>query len=146
MFPSTQPNFVANGNVSPCRFITPVVSSTGGGKAVQASAATQLLIGVSYEETRYPPGSPADDGYMAIATENLPYHGPGQICNLQLGDDTVVSAHMVLTADAEGKGTLLDTTLDTKSYAGAIALQPGVDNDKIMVWVLFPNYQLTVHT
>lgn len=144
MFPSTQPIYAANGNVSPCRFITPVVSSTGGAKAVQASAATQLLVGVSGELTRFAPGGPADDGYCAIAGEPLTYHAAGQVCNLTLGG-TVTNANALLTSDADGKGVVVDDTADTKIFIGALGLAPGVAGDKIPVWVLFPTYQLTVH-
>lgn len=144
MFPLDQPHFVANGNVAPCRFIAPVVSSTGGAKAVQASSAAALILGVSTEATRNAPGGPADDGYCAIAGEPLTYRGPGQIANLTLGG-TVSSANTLLTTDSDGKGIAVDDTSDAKIFVAAIALQPGVAGDKVPVYVLSPTYQMAVH-
>lgn len=141
MNPLTHISLVANGNVSPARFIAPVVSSTGGAKGVQASDPTVLILGVSYNETRFPPNSPADDGYCAIAGENLPYHGPGEICGLILGG-TVSSANVPLTTDSAGKGVTVDTTAATLIWVGAISLQAGVSGDEVMVYVLSPFYQL----
>lgn len=137
MYAFTMPPFTANGNVSPARFIAPVTSSTGGSLAVQASDPTEPIIGISYNETRFPPNGPADDGYCAIAGEPLPYHGPLQICGLILGD-TVTDANTPLTTDSNGKGVPVDTTDTTIVWVGAFALQPGVADDEIMVYTLSP--------
>lgn len=144
MGPQTWPAYTANGNVSPCRFITPVVSASGGSLAVQASAANQLLVGVSWEGTRYPPNGPADDGLVAIAGEPLSAYSPGEQCNLTLGA-TVTNANSLLTSDSAGKGIVVDDTSDAKIFVGALALQPGVANDKVWVQVLHPFYQMSVH-
>lgn len=127
----TQPPMTAGGNVAPKRFITP--STTAGKTAVQASAASQLLIGVSEMWTRYPPGSPSDDGYVAVSTEPLPYRGPLQIASLTLGG-TVSNPATPLTTDANGKGV----AASTGNYVGALALELGVSGEDIDVYVLPP--------
>lgn len=146
MIPLTQINYTANGNVSPCRFITPVTGSdTGGQLAIQAADATQLIIGVSYEATRYPPNSASDDGYVAIAGEMLMYHCAGMVCNLKLGG--TVQPNDVLTANSDGTGTgiKLDYTSDSVQCAAALAIQGGVSGDFVEVYVLSPFFHRTVH-
>jgi hypothetical protein len=129
MFPVTAPPLVAGGNVSPCRFVK---ISTTAGQGVQAAAGTDLLVGISIEETRYPPNSPADDGLVAIANENLPYLGPGQVTNLII--NATLTAGVVVTADASGKGI----APAAGDYVGAILLQGGVAGDKVMAYILPP--------
>jgi hypothetical protein len=127
----TQPPLVSGGNVSPKRFIT--LSTTAGKTGVQASAASQLLIGVSEAWTRYVPNSPADDGYHAIAGEGIGYRGPLQIATLTLGG-SVTNPRTPLTADADGKGV----AASTGNYVGAIALELGSSGEDIDVYVVPP--------
>lgn len=140
MSPITQIPLTANGNVSPARFIAPVQGTTGQ-YGVQASDPTVPILGVSYNETRFPPNGPADDGYCSIAGEPLPYHGPGTICGLICGD-TETNAMQPLTTDSNGKGVAVSTSATTLIWVGAFSLQAGVLNDEIMVMVLSPFYQL----
>lgn len=143
MIPLTVPQVVANGNVSPCRIITPVTGSTGGALAVQATGATQFPLGVSYEATRYPPNSAADDGLVAIATENLMYHGPLEVCNLKAGG--TFNPNDLLVSDGSGQGIVYDPTSDSAQWIAAMAIQGGVSGDFVEVWVLPPILHRTVH-
>lgn len=129
MYPITAPQLVATGNVSPCRFVK---FATTGSEGTQASAATDLLAGISWEETRYPPNSPADDGYVAIADENLPYHSAGMVCNLVIS--ATLTAGTLVTSDSAGKGA----APSSGNYVGAVLLQGGDADDKVMAYVLPP--------
>lgn len=137
MYGMTQPPLLANGNIAPSRFVTTVTGAGNGGKAVQASASTAIIIGVSEAWTRFPPGSPSDDGFIAIADESLAYRGPGSICKLELGG-TVSDAGVLLTTDADGKGIAQAPADGVTAYYGAMALETGVSGDKVRVVVLAP--------
>lgn len=126
---------VANGNVRPNRFLTLVAGTFGA--AVEATAATQILVGVSADGGRYAPGSPGDDGFIAIAGEGLDYVGPLQTANLKLGG-TVSDATILLTTDANGCGVASAPSAGTTKYYGALALRAGAADDVIPVWVLPP--------
>lgn len=132
-----QVTYIANGNISPRRFLTTVTGNGNADKVVQASASTAILVGVSFDATRYPPGSPADDGYLAIAGEQCPAHTAGHICNLDIGG-TVSNAGVLLTSDANGKGIAQAPADGTTCYYGAMARQTGVSGDTIKVVVLAP--------
>lgn len=129
------PNLTAGGNISPARFITLDTSTFQ--YALQASAATQFLVGVSANQTRYAPGSPADDGYCAIAGESLRYHAAGQIGWLKLGG-TVSNPRVLITTDSSGQGVATAPSDGTTVYYGAMALRAGVSGEFIPVWVLSP--------
>jgi hypothetical protein len=133
----TQIPLVANGNVAPGRFLTLVSGNANFGLAVQASASTQLIVGVSERWTRYAPGTGDDDGYIAVAGENLSYRGPGQIAELQLGG-AVSNGNVLLSADADGKGVASAPADGVATYYGAVALQAGVADEYIPVYVLSP--------
>ena len=60
---------VANGNIAPCRAVK-LDSTTAGGKVLQCGAGDKAF-GISQPESRNPPYSTLDDGYCAIAGENL---------------------------------------------------------------------------
>ncbi len=116
----------ATGNVKPLRFL--IVSTTTDNQVTQASAATAGLIGISGPGTRYPPWSALDDGYHAIAGENVEvFKAPMKEAYLQLG--ATVAAGALLTADSDGAGT----TATTGNYVGARALQAGVAGQSILV-------------
>lgn len=140
MFPITNIHFAANGNVRPCRFVAPA----GGSLGVEASDPTLPILGLSYEETRYPPNSPADDGFVAIAGEPLPLLGPGQVGNVVLGD--TVAANDPCTTDNQGRAIPVDTTATTKIWVAGFALVAGVVGDKVPFYVTSPFYQLVAPT
>ena len=130
----TAPSWVANGNISPCRFVTP--SSTNQGKCVQTTAATQLPVGISGEYTRNQPGSAADDGYAAVAGEEVNVHPPGTICNLTLGGTVGTNALIVSHTDGTGVAWASSTTAQ---WIAAMCIVGGVAGDKVPVWMLPPN-------
>ena len=124
---------VANGNVSPRRFIVGVTGAGNGQRAVQATGSTACYLGISSDWLRYPPNSPQDDGYIAVAGENLAYAGPGMTTNLDIGATDITNCGLPVKSDASGKGVV--TTTD-KDAAGAIARQAGVSGDIIEVDVI----------
>lgn len=139
MFPTTQIPLVANGNIRPNRFLTGVTGNANFLLAVEATAATQTLFGVSGDSTRYAPGSPGDDGFIAIAGEHIPYHGPLQVANLKLGG-TVDNMNVPLSSDSAGRGVATAPADGTGNRYGAIALRAGVLDEVIPVYVLPPSF------
>lgn len=137
MFPLSQIPLVANGNISPGRFLTGVSGAGNFLLAVQASASTALILGVSERGVRGPADgqSGTNETYIAIAGDEIPYRGPLQIAELQLGA-TVSNMNVPLTSDANGKGTPLAPSNGTTTYYGAIALQGGAADEFIPVYVL----------
>ena len=120
---------VAAGNINPSRFVTLAASD---GQVSECSAATDKIFGISQPETRRTPYGGLDDGYAAIATEELQIFGPGDNneCLLELGG-TVVPGDK-LTATTGGKG--IKTVTDHNEY-GAIALFGGVSGEFVPVEV-----------
>jgi hypothetical protein len=127
----------ADGNVRPMRLLTTVSGNGNGQLAVEATASTQILIGVSERWTRNPPGSASDDGFIAIDGEKLPYRGPGQRARLILGN-TVSNVGVLLTSDSAGRGIPQAPSNGTTCYYGAMALETGLVNENVDVLVLFP--------
>lgn len=126
----------AGGNVSPKRFCTLVAGVPN--QVVQASNKNQILVGISADWTRYTPGSPADDGYHAIAGEAVTLYGPFQRCLLALGATAVTDVTIPLTTDANGKGVPFAPAAGTVSYYGALALRLAAAGADIPVIVLPP--------
>lgn len=133
MFPLTQIPLTANGNIRPGRFLTGVSGNGNFRLAVEATVSTALILGVSERGTRGPAG--VDETYIAIAGEEIPYRGPLQIAELLLGD-TVSNMNVLLTTDNAGRGVPLAPSDGTTTYYGAIALQAGLVNEYIEVYVL----------
>lgn len=127
----------ANGNVSPCRFIVPVASAGNGQRAVQASGSTLPYLGISQNWTRFPPGSAADDGFVAVAGENLAYAGPNMTADLYLGA-TCANCTIPVKSDGSGKGTPMLTTGTTAEWVGALLWRTGVTDEIVPVLVLSP--------
>jgi len=95
--------FQANGNVRPSRVVTGVTGAGNGGLCVEASVAGTIPgLGISGEWTRFPGGSPADDGYHAIATEPCTVHGPGSKVNAVAGA-AITDTRLPLTFDNQGR-------------------------------------------
>lgn len=118
---------VANGNISPCRFVTQDTSNVG--KVTQATAGQQVY-GISQEGTRRVPGDIGlDDGFCAIAGENLNIYGPpAKDVLLKLGGTVTIGDR--LKSDGSGQGVSTTTPADE---VGAIALQSGVSGDLVRV-------------
>ncbi len=101
-----------------------VIQATDG----SGSAGTQNY-GISCEGTRLPPISFMDDGFAAIAGENIKIYGPGdKDCFLELGGTVAQGAS--LKSDANGKGLSTTTAND---WVAAIAMEAGVSGDLVRV-------------
>lgn len=130
-------NYTPGGNISPSRFLT--VHTTSPNVCLQASASTAIIIGISGKDTRYPPGSPADDGYHRTTADNdVTIHGPGQRCSLKLGVTAVTDLSVPLTSDASGQGIPQAPANATTCWYGALPLELGAAGDTIEVLVLPP--------
>lgn len=119
---------VAAGNIKPSRFLIQATSADN--KYSQASSATAApLVGISQPGTRNTPYSSLDDGYAAIAGENLHvYKSPDNAeAPLQLGG--TVAAGDLLTTDSDGRGV----TATTGDFVGARAQQAGVADQIVTV-------------
>ena len=134
-FPMTQIPLTANGNIRPGRFLTSVSGNANFLLVVEATASTQPLFGISERGTRGPAG--VDETYIAIATEPVPYRGPLQVAEVILGG-TVSNMGVLLTADSAGRAVATAPVDGTTTYYGAIALQAGLVNEYIPVYVLPP--------
>lgn len=108
-------SFKANGNITPSRFCR--LDTSADGKVVQ-SGAGEKCYGVSQEGTRNPPYGALDDGYRAIADENIMLYTENDICWLEAGGTWAVGDR--LKADASGKGVATTTENDE---IGALALE-----------------------
>jgi hypothetical protein len=94
---------VANGNVTPFRVVVGVNGAGNEKKVVQASTAGTLpALGVAQPFTRFPPGSPADDGYIAVSGESVPILTPGQIGRARAGA-AISDCRYPLTYDNQGR-------------------------------------------
>lgn len=109
-------SMVANGNIAPCRFVKQ--DTTG---KVVAAGATDVPFGISQEGSRNPPYTGLDDGYAAIAGENIHVYeeneGMNNECFLESG--AAFNNGAFLKPSTAGVG--IATTTDKDAY-GAIAL------------------------
>ena len=122
---------VANGNITPARFVK--LDVTADGRVLQAGAGEQIY-GISQAGTRNTPYSTLDDGFAAIAGENLKIFGPpDKEIMLELGG-TVVRGDR-LKSDASGRGLATVIALDE---VGAIAAASGVLGELIPVQCIPP--------
>jgi len=122
-------NFVAGGTIHPCRF----VKLTGANQIGQATGATDVPIGVSYEGTR---SFPSQESTPPAATTNDPLavYSVGEQCLVEAGGTITVGD--LLESDSSGKAVAIGTT-GTRHYA-ALALESGVAGERIRCLVLPP--------
>lgn len=120
--------FFANGDIRPCRFVT----QDGDFLASEANA-NDKLFGVSQEGTRTAPIPDTSETLCAKATEQFRMYQDGEIALLQLGD--TVTAGQDLKSDSDGLGVPALTTGTTVQQIGAVALQGGALNEKVLVHV-----------
>lgn len=118
---------VAGGNVSQRTFLKQsalgkVVSATDG-----TSSAGDIVYGIAGEGTRNAPYSTLDDGYLAIAGENVKVRFPGEVCLLRSGAAFAVGAR--LKSDSTGRGIAVTTAGD--NY-GAVALELATAADQFV--------------
>lgn len=126
--------YVAGGNIYPCRFITQ--SSAAPFTVNQADDTSTLIVGIAAEGTTVVP----IDGYtnassVYAATEGLavPYWGEHDECLLEVAE--TCDAGALLSPDANGKGVVSSTA---GAPIGARALEPATAaGQKIRVAVEF---------
>lgn len=123
-------NLNATGNVSPCRFVKLDTSADG---SCAAAGANEATIGISGDGSRIAPGTPGDDGFIAVAGETVGAFGPGRKCLLELGG--TVTRGDRLRSGSGGVGVAAATTGTTLQEVGARALQSGVSGQRILVLV-----------
>jgi hypothetical protein len=126
--------YMANGNIPPCRFVK--FDLTAGqaynGRVLQATALADKVVGISQEGTRRVPYGGLNDGYAAIAGENIKVFQPGDMCLLEIMA-TVARGDRVTVDSVNSTGKGRTAVAAEKSWA--IAEQSGVANDKILVRV-----------
>jgi hypothetical protein len=111
---------LANGNISPCRFVRvdPTAGSANDEQVIQAGAASDRPVGVSGEWMRDAPGLIGSDNTLHAAAGN-------QCLVYQLGDDCLLESGGVinhgdlLASDSLGRGVIAGTG----DVVGARALQ-----------------------
>lgn len=119
---------VANGNIRPSRFVK--LDTTAVGKVLEADSAEKTW-GISQSGTRRAPQTGIDDGYCAIAGENLQVFEPGDVCWLEAGGTIAIDDF--LTPDADGCGV---ATTSDNALVGAKALQAGATGQLLKVQVI----------
>ena len=92
---------VAGGNISPSRFL--IRSTTEDNKYLQASSTSVAIAGISQPGTRNTPYSSLDDGYAAIAGENLHVFQAGKDNEAPLEYGRTVAAGALLSTDSSGR-------------------------------------------
>ena len=114
--------YVANGNIKPNRFVKMDTSVTPP-RIIQASAATDDIIGVSQIGTHNPPISALNDGYAATA---------GMNCKVWIGPDrgqveagAAFNSGAELTADSQGRAVAASTGNKVGGYARGTATAAG---------------------
>jgi hypothetical protein len=131
---------VANGNIRPGRFLTGVAGTNY--VCVEAADDTIPCLGVSARWTRYAAGDPADDGYHAIAGEQVSYAGPLQRGEVLLGTDvTDLTVPLVAVTDGtHGAGCAAPAPSSGTDvfWLAALPEKLGVDGEYIPVLVLPP--------
>lgn len=117
------PAFRAGGTINTSRFVK--IDTTAGKdfQAVQASAASDGLIGVSQDGSKRVPGvnslTAGDVEIAAEAGDAIQIYGLGDVCLLDVGTAANISAGAELTADSDGKAV----AATAGQYVGAIALE-----------------------
>lgn len=122
---------VAAGSISPSRFVK--TAGQADGKCAQCGAGDQIY-GISQTGTRNTPYGSLDDGFAAIAGENVRIYGPPQKDVMLQVAGTVFDGDR-LKSDANGMGV---TTTTANDEVGAIASANGVAYQLIPVQCIGP--------
>lgn len=120
---------VSGGNIAPSRFVTP--SAVADNTVLQATTGSHP-IGVSQAGTRNTPYSTLDDGFAAIATENIHVFGENETCGLEIGSGGCAAGDF-LKPDVNGAGVKSSTDGD---WYGAISGQAAVQGQIVEVEIL----------
>ncbi len=117
--PNTPPHLMANGDIRPSRFVK--IDATAENKGLEADA-NELLIGISFEGSNYPPLSDLSITVLAAAQgQHFRMYGAGDVCLLEAGD--AITAGDRLKSDADGRGVTMASIGTTIQHYGARALQ-----------------------
>lgn len=130
---SNCPNYRAAGTITPSRFVK---SNGTAYQVVQVTAITDLIVGVAQAGTRYPPGTPGDDGRAAGTGDPIKVHcSEGETCLLEAGG--AFSAGAYLKADTSGRGVASALNEVVNTPFGAEALEAAVGTgDLVRVKIL----------
>jgi len=121
----------SGGNIAPSRFVK--LSTAADNTALQCGAG-EMPVGVSQRGTRNAPYSSLDDGYAAIAGENLQVHGLGDLAVVECGG--TVTAGTSVKADTDGKAV----NASAGDKCGGFAHQSG--SSGLLVLVLIHPHEL----
>ncbi len=121
------PSFLPKGDIYPSRFVKMDGSPWG---VIQASAATDKIIGVSGVGTQIAPGITGADG---LAGRNggpgIRIHGDGEQELIELGG--TVDEGDLLKSDSDGKAVAVSFAETTNVFSGGRALEAGVSGNFI---------------
>lgn len=126
--PAASPNYVADGNINVSTFVKHTGTTVD--FRVSAAGAGDRIAGVAQEGPKAAPIPGASATLAAAQGDHLRVYGIGEECLLSIG--ATVAAGDRLKSDASGLGT--PTTAAGDEF-GAIAMQNGVNGDKIRVLV-----------
>lgn len=118
---------ISGGNIAPSRFV--VRTASGSEAIVNQAGANVLTWGISQPSTRRVPFDTYDDGYAAVAGDQLNIIGDGDDEAL-LEIAGTITAGQPIKSDANGKGVVANTD---KDKVGAIAKESGVSGQLIRV-------------
>jgi hypothetical protein len=93
----------AAGNIRICRFLT--LSPTFPRAVVEVTdATTQMIVGVSQQWSKSPPGTPFEGGnmYAAVSGDLLLMYGPLNECNVIVGAGTAPVQGDIVTSHTDG--------------------------------------------
>jgi len=125
------PALYASGNVRTCR----AVRQTGGASGpvgAECTAETQEPVGVSWEATKYPPGTAADNGYCAEANDPIPFLGRGRMANILVGSGGVTGGTRVISDSA---GAAIAVGAATTGWTIGIVQDSASSGDKVQILV-----------
>lgn len=125
---------VANGNIRPMRFVKQDTTSGVKDRVLEGSAGARIY-GISGAGVRNAPWSEIDDGYAAIAGENLQIWGfPEKDVLLELGTGGAAVGDL-LKSDSDGTGIVTTTS---GQEVGARCEQAGSAGDFVRVTLISP--------
>lgn len=130
---SVKTQYVAGGDIYPCRFIKEYAAGTQPFCVIQATENSRIC-GVSAEGTTVVAIKGVTDASCVFAaTEGLPvsYFGEHDECLLEVGEAVAFGDYLI--SDADGKGVV---AADSNTTIGAVALEPATTaGEKIRVRV-----------
>jgi hypothetical protein len=133
-------SFVANENIRPSRFVKLDTTSGATGKVLQAGAGDNVY-GVSQQWTRNAPLTGLDDGYAAIAGENVRvYTAADPADEPYIEVDAAYVQGTLLKPSTNGIATSTVTNLD---IAGAVLLEQSTAANQLVKCRVIAPYNLS---